>query len=146
MPHLFSTTASLPRRNYDAKWRCVPLWTDLSCSSAEASTSSPPVKLQLLLHREWRTADGIEEVRKILDSLGITLTASGLATISADIEAERFESVFGVKATRIAARGPGAEDFGTSGGHQSVDLAVPAQLEKYVASISAAPPHSYLQN
>jgi hypothetical protein len=110
----------------------------------EVSTSNPPIKLQILLRKEWRTSDGIEKVRGILISIGLKPTASGLATISAEAEPERFESLFGVKATEIAPRGPGETDFGTSGGHDSAELAVPAPLAQYVQSISAAPPHTYL--
>jgi len=98
-----------------------------------------------LLRREWRTSEGIEEVRKILTSIGLKPTASGAATISAEAEPERFESLFGVKATEIAPRGPGGTDFGASGGHDSPELAVPAQLAQYVQSISAAPPHTYFE-
>jgi hypothetical protein len=110
----------------------------------EASTSNPPILLQILLRKEWRTADGVEEVRKILVSLGLKPTGSGLATLSAEATPERFESLFGVKATEIAPRGPGPADFGTSAGYVSPDLTVPVQLAKYVQSISAAPPHTYL--
>jgi hypothetical protein len=113
--------------------------------SLEVSTSNPPIKLQVLLRREWRTSEGIEEVRKILTSIGLKPTASGAATISAEAEPERFESLFGVKATEIAPRGPGGTDFGASGGHDSPELAVPAQLAQYVQSISAAPPHTYFE-
>jgi hypothetical protein len=129
---LFSVETSLPRRNCDARWLDALVLPDLSRARflAEAPTSSPPVKLQLLLRREWRTSEGVEEVRKILDSLGLKLTASGLATVSAEATPERFESLFGVKA---------------SGGHTTDDLTVPAPLDKYVASISVAPPHIYLQ-
>jgi len=74
------------------------------------------------------------------------MTSSGLATISAEAEPERFESLFGIKASEIAPRGPNATDFGASGGHESADLTVPAPLANYVASISVAPPHTYLQD
>jgi hypothetical protein len=141
----------LPRHNHCAKYlnavSLAKIYKNLFGSdlSLEVSTSNPPIKLQVLLRREWRTSDGIEQVRKILTSIGLKPTASGLATISAEAEPERFESLFGVKATEIAPRGPGKTDFGTSGGHESAELAVPAQLAQYVQSISAAPPHAYLE-
>jgi hypothetical protein len=87
--------------------------------SLEVSTSNPPILLQILLRKESRTADG---------------------------EPERFEALFGVKATAIAPRRPGETDAGASGGHISPDLAVPALLAQHVQSISAAPPHTYLQD
>jgi hypothetical protein len=113
--------------------------------SLEVSTSNPPILLQILLRKESRTADGIAAVQKILRSLGLKPTASGLATISAEAQPEQFEALFGVKATEIAPRGPGETDFGASGGHASADLTVPAQLAQHVQNISTAPPHTYLQ-
>ena len=103
------------------------------------------IKLQVLLRREWRTSKGIEEVQKILTSAGLMPTASGLATVSVDVEPERFESLFGVKATKISPQPASTTDFGKSGGSVSPELAVPAELQQYVESISAAPPHTYLQ-
>jgi hypothetical protein len=110
----------------------------------EVSTSNPPILLQILLRKDSRTADGVEAVRRILVALGLKPTASGLATISAEATPEQFESLFGVKATEIAPREGSTTDFGSSGGHVSAELAVPAPLAKYVQSISAAPPHTYL--
>jgi len=99
-------------------------------SRLEAATSNSPIKLQILLRAEWRTASGVEEARKLLASLGLKPTASGAATISAEAELEHFESLFHVKA----------------GGQASADLAVPQALAKYVASISVAPTHTYLHD
>jgi hypothetical protein len=112
----------------------------------EVSTSGSLVKLQVLLRREWRTSQGIDEVRRILTSVGLTPTAAGLATISAEVGAERFEDLFGVPASELAPRPPGERDFGESGGHVSPELTVPTPLLQYVESISAAPPHTYLQS
>jgi hypothetical protein len=114
--------------------------------NAEASTASALIKLQILLRRQYRTPEAADQVRKILLSLGLTPTAVGLATLSADAEPSRFESLFGVKTTEILPRPPGKTDFGASGGHVSPDLPVPATLQPYVESISAAPPHTYLQH
>jgi hypothetical protein len=141
-------TASLPGRDYYAKCSYSGSLTDRGKPhfSLEASTSNLPIKLQILLRKEWRTSAGIEEVARILASIGLKMTSSGLATISAEAEPERFESLFGVKASEIASRGPSGTDFGTSGGHESADLTVPAQLANYVASISVAPPHTYLED
>jgi hypothetical protein len=79
-------------------------------------------------------------------SVGLTPTASGLATISAEVTPEHFESLFGVAAREIALRSPSKRDFGRSGGHTSAKLTVPPPLAQYVESISAAPPHLYLQH
>jgi hypothetical protein len=111
----------------------------------EASTPSSSVKLQLLLRKEWRNPQGIEKVRGILSSLGLSPTAGGLVTISADIEPEKFKNMFGVTATETAPQPPGEREAGRSGGYISPDLKVPAALSDYVESISAAPGHIYLQ-
>jgi hypothetical protein len=112
---------------------------------AEVSTTNSLIKLQILLRRQCRTPEAADEVRKILLSLGLKPTAVGLATLSADAEPSRFESLFGMKATEILPQPPGKTDFGASGGHVSPDLPVPGPLQPYVESISAAPPHTYLQ-
>jgi hypothetical protein len=117
-----------------------------AASCLEASTSSPSIKIQLLLRKNWRNAAGIEKVLRILLSIGLQPTASGLATVSAEAPPEQFESVFGVKPEEKSPRPPSGGDFGQSGGFVSSALAVPAALEAYVESISAAPPHTYFQS
>jgi hypothetical protein len=150
MSRFLESEGPLPRHEHCAKYLSAETLTKFyenlfgSDLRLEVSTSNQPITLQILLRKEWRTSDGIEEVRKILITLGLKPTASGLVTVSAEAEPERFESLFGVKATAIAPRGPGETDFGTSGGHAAAELAVPAQLAQYVQSISAAPPHTYL--
>jgi hypothetical protein len=72
-------------------------------------------------------------VRELLASLGITPTAAGAATLSAELDGGRFRDVFGITATDVP------------GGHVSQDLKVPAVLSEYVESISVAPSHIYLQ-
>lgn len=151
MSNLLANGGPWPRHNHCAKYldagSLAEVYENLFGSdlSLEVSTSNPPILLQILLRKESRTAEGIAAVQKILAALGLKPTASGLATISAEVNAELFESLFGVKATEIAPRGPGGTDFGASGGHDSAELAVPAQLARYVQSISAAPPHTYFE-
>lgn len=76
--------------------------------------------------------------------MGIKPTIAGAATISAELEPERFAEVFGTRAIEIAPQVPGATDFGKSAGHVSAELVVPSLLLPYVESISVAPPHTYL--
>ena len=76
--------------------------------------------------------------------MGIRPTIAGAATISAEVEPERFGDVFGTRATEIAPQAPGAADFGKSAGHASSELIIPSLLIRYVESISVAPPHTYL--
>jgi hypothetical protein len=103
------------------------------------------IKLQILLRREWRTAQGVAKTQEIMRSLGLVPSAGGLATVSADIEPDKFKDMFGVTATETAPQPPGQQSAGTSGGYVSPDLKVPAALSDYVQSISAAPGHIYLQ-
>jgi len=108
-------------------------------------TSSSSIKLQILLRREWRSPDGLNKVKEILPSIGLTLTAAGATTISAEVEPKAFEETFGVVATESTRQLPGNNEFGRSAGHNSPDLKVPAALSDFVESISAAPAHSYFQ-
>ena len=103
------------------------------------------IKLQLLLRANWRNPQGLDKVREILASLGLTPTTGGLVTISAEVEPEKFKEVFGVTAIETAPQPPGAQEFGRSGGYTSAELQVPAALSEYVQSISAAPGHTYLR-
>ena len=108
-------------------------------------TSSPSIKLQILLRSEWRTPEGLAKVQRILRALGMAPTAAGAVTISAEVEPDKFEEMFGVTATATTPQPPGKGDFGKSGGTISPDLKVPAALSDFVESISAAPGHYYLQ-
>ena len=74
------------------------------------------IKLQILIGRIWRTPEGLDEIRRILNSIGLTPTTSGLATISAEVTPEQFESLFGLRAVAIEPQPPGKADFGASGG------------------------------
>jgi hypothetical protein len=102
------------------------------------------IKLQILLRREWRTTQGVEEARKSLASAGLTPTAVGLATISAEMESQRFEELFGLKALQVEGNPPGAQNSGESGIQESPDLKIPESLLRYVQGITIAPPHLYM--
>jgi hypothetical protein len=84
-------------------------------------------KLQILLRKEWRKPATIADVRKLAGKLGITITASGTATLSGDMTAEAFESLFGQPAKDAAG-----------------ELPVPDPLKPYVESISIAPRHIFM--
>jgi hypothetical protein len=104
------------------------------------------IKLQILLRSEWRTPEGLEKVQAMLRALGMAPTAAGAVTISAEVEPDKFQKMFGVTITATPPQPPGKGDFGKSGGNVSPDLKVPAALSDFVASISTAPGHYYLQN
>jgi hypothetical protein len=110
------------------------------------STSNASIRLQILLRTEWRTPQGVERVRSLLAALGITPTAAGAATLSAELDDSRFKDIFGTRAKTTPPSLPAEREFGRSGGHVSEDdLEVPAALSEYVESISAAPSHIYLE-
>jgi hypothetical protein len=100
------------------------------------------VKLQLLLRKEWRNAEGINHVKRIASSVGLTPTTAGTASVSAVISLVDFEATFGKPVEGVDPRPPGQRDFGSPGGYVSEDLPVPDPLKGYIESISVAPPHT----
>lgn len=99
------------------------------------------IKLQILLHQPWRTAEGLERVSKLMKSMGIKPTTGGRATVSAEITKDAFESIFKRPVQKVAAQPSGSRDFGRSGGDISGDLPIPEALQKYVESITVASPY-----
>ncbi len=94
------------------------------------------MKLQVLLHPQQRNPSGVENAKQILQSLGIRPTATGAASISAEVDDEKFQSIFGI---------PPPE--GSSAGAVSTEtLPVPESLKNCVASISIAPRHIYMNS
>ena len=94
------------------------------------------MKLQVLLHPQLRNPSGVENAKQILQSLGIHPTAAGAASISAEVDNEAFRSVFGI---------PPPEDS-SAGVVSNETLPVPESLKDYVASISIAPRHIYMNS
>jgi hypothetical protein len=89
------------------------------------------VRLQLLLKKDSRHPAGVEEAHAAAAAAGMKLTASGIATISAEATPDVFRRLFPT-ATYDAA------DNDVTGQY---DLAVPAELEHVVERISVAPSH-----
>jgi hypothetical protein len=81
------------------------------------------IRLQVLLRDNWRHDEGVRLVQNRLKSLGITPTAAGHVTVSAETSPETFRDTFGHD-----------ESSGAS-------LTVPPMLAPFVESISIAPPH-----
>lgn len=94
------------------------------------------MKLQVLLHPQQRNPSGVENAKRILQSLGIRPTAAGAASISAEVDAEKFQSVFGI---------PPPESL-PADAVSAQSLSVPEQLKDYVESISIAPRHIYMNS
>ena len=100
------------------------------------------VKLQLLLRREWRNAEGINHAKRLASTVGLNITTAGVASVSAETCLADFERIFGTRVEEIAPRPSGQQDFGSPGGYAAGDLRVPEPLQAYVESISVAPPHT----
>src|SRR5882724_6290711 len=130
---------AVPRAYADRRLATTDCVDPPRCGLPGGSMSDPSIKLQVLLRANWRSPQGLDKVREILASLGLTPTTGGLVTISAEVEPEKFKQVFGVTAIETAPQPPGAQEFGRSGGYSSPELQVPAALSEYVQSISAAP-------
>jgi hypothetical protein len=113
---------------------------------SEVFSMSDPIKIQVLLRREWQTPDGVEKARKCLVEAGLRPTAAGLATISAELDQDHFQFLFGTSAKDLPPRPSAAGDFGQSGGQISEPLQVPHSLERYVETISVAPGHIYFED
>lgn len=93
------------------------------------------IKLQVLLHKPRRNPEGIAKVQSLMQSLGITTTASGAATVSAEIDPTSVESVFG---TRLSA--DEKQSF-AKGATETLEFPVPESLREFVESITVAPRH-----
>src|SRR5438445_9561747 len=97
-----------------------------------------PLKLQLLLQKGQRDEQTSHAVQTVLEELGLRPTAAGAATVSAEVDDEDFERVFGRKAGE--AEPPGrTRDIAFSDDAEKVELPVPDRLRDYVASITVAP-------
>jgi hypothetical protein len=90
------------------------------------------IPLQILLKTHWRNPAGMAAVENAALGVGMVLTASGLATISVDVDAGLFEALFGLP-------GPAEESIPTGAGTPYEDLRVPPVLVQYVQSFSVAP-------
>ena len=89
------------------------------------------IKLQVLLRKPWRNPEGIAKVRSLMQDLGITTTASGAASISAEVDPALVESIFGAKlGPREAQRTTAVREF-----------PLPDSLREYAESITVAPRH-----
>ena len=99
------------------------------------------IKLQILLSRPWRTAEGVETVRELAAAVGIKPTAEGRTTISAEVTPDEFAEIFRTSVQEVEPRPAGDRDFGSSGGHVAGELPIPQPLRKYVESITVAAPY-----
>ncbi|MFC1664841.1 hypothetical protein ACFL17_04345 [Pseudomonadota bacterium] len=99
-----------------------------------------------MLKKKFRNPEGIEKVKSACESLGLTATASGLATLSVRTEAEYFEKIFGVVLERKTRKEISNRDFGESGGFIADEsILIPESLKKYVDNISVEPPVTRLR-
>ncbi len=99
------------------------------------------INISILMSKSWRTAEGIARVEKIVSGLGVQVTGSGKASISAKVSPALFTQLFGVSPDRVEPVSPGPVDFGSPGGYTcDRELAIPGQLARYVEMIAVVPP------
>ena len=92
------------------------------------------MKLQLLVRPQYRSPEGIAAVKAKAQTLGIIPTAQGAATISAEADADTFQSLFGTPPNESLFNNPST----------SPTLPVPEPLKEHVESVSVAPRHVYM--
>jgi hypothetical protein len=93
--------------------------------------SSDYVRLQILVVASRRNDKGLDEVQQALRNLGLEITGTGKASISARVTPEVLANVFDTPATDVSERAVDSE----------AELRVPASLAGYVDSITIAPQH-----
>ena len=94
-------------------------------------------RLSMLLNQNSRNDKTINEVSAVLDSLGIRVTGTGTATISARIGEEALKSIFNLQDLEEWNKNPNAEASAT------VDLSIPNSLQRYIDLISLEPVPEY---
>jgi hypothetical protein len=102
------------------------------------------IKVQLLLRPEWRNPAGSNQAAAAATALGMKITGTGAATLSAELSAERFAELFGAAPTPAPAKGRGTADFGSPAGYAPDDESektVPAELERFVSNVDVAAPY-----
>ena len=99
-------------------------------------SSSDSVRLQMLVRKDARNARGVAELEAALRALGLEVTGSGKASVSARATRDVFAAIFGEAAPPSADR---AAPLGMRA------LAVPPSLAGYVESVSIAPQHSVIK-
>lgn len=95
----------------------------------------PSIKLQFLLRSDRRNEADRAAAADAVRALGMEVTGTGAASLSARIDEDVFKRLFG-QAHLPASAGRGR-------GVSNESLPVPLQLQPFVASISVAPDHLY---
>ena len=95
--------------------------------------ASPPVRLQVLLRSDWRNEQGRSDVAATLRKLGLEVTGTGQASISARASSAVVTELFGAKP-------PVAKSAGQVG-LTDAELSVPDALAERVQRITIAPQH-----
>jgi hypothetical protein len=99
------------------------------------------VHVALILDPSSRTPAAINRVVEIGQSLGMTSTVSGRATMSFRVDLARFVELFGVRPRELRQTPPNERGGGTPAGY-AVDetLVVPEPLRPFVTTITVTPP------
>lgn len=93
------------------------------------------VRLQVLVHPEWRNARGLAEIEAALRALGFEITGKGAASLSARATPRAYAAAFGGGA-------PLTDD--RAGMSDTPALPVPKPLAGRVQSITVAPQHTVM--
>lgn len=106
------------------------------------------VKLQLLMHPERRSQEDVMQASAAAQALGLQITSTGAATLSAEIDATRVQELFGVEPVALPERARSAFDFGAPPGFGTQGDAqpeVPPALRAWVAAVSLAPAYTRMR-
>ena len=99
-----------------------------------------PVSLVLTLRENARTPAAKQRVKQIAESLGMTPSSEGDATICCRVPEQAFKTIFRTTAKRRKSQKSGPADFGAPAGFAEMNLPVDASLQEWVEAVSVLPP------
>ena len=99
-----------------------------------------PIALQILVREGYRTGDAMARVAQQLRDIGLDVTASGRATLSARASADTFARLFG----RGAPTAPLANEAEGRAAADDMALRLPPALHEAIESITIAPKPIYM--
>ena len=111
-----------------------------------ASSAHGTIKLEFVVKPGCRTSEGMARVNKLLRNMGVAITSSGLATISANVKERHFKALFKTSALRVSSQPIGEFDFGSSPGFKTEPLPIPEEFRDCIENISASPAYTRMQH
>ena len=107
--------------------------------SDSAIEKSGSIKFSLVIREQYRNEVGIEEVSKILQSQGFTVTNSGRATVSGRASLEVFQRAFALTEAQISQL-----EASSAVSKNQMQIDPPESLSKYSRAIAVEPEAEYL--